>query len=106
MRNLAISLLVLAGTTLGGALPASANATAGLAAKPAIASETLAHKAHWRHHGFGGFYFGTGYQGYYGYPRYRYYDDYAYRPRVHSYYSYAPRYRHRHWCGRHDRWEY
>jgi hypothetical protein len=86
MRKLALSLLVLAGIALGGAAPASANATAGLASKPAVSSEAIVDKVGWghrRHHG--GLYFGFGYPAYYGYNsynRYRYYDDdYSYRPR-------------------------
>src|SRR3990170_2158802 len=107
MRKLVLSLFTIAGIVLGWSGTASANATTGLGAKPAAASESAVEKVGWRRHGhhrFGGLFFGFGYPAYYGYgygyPRYRYYDDddYYYRPR---YYYYGHR-RHRH--HRHHRW--
>jgi hypothetical protein len=105
MRKLLTSLFVLAGVILGGSLPASATAATGLIAKPAISSTAQVDKVGWRHHGrHGGIFLGFG-GGYGGYPYYgrRYYNNYAYsRP---SYYGYQ-RHSGRHWCSRHDRWEY
>ena len=111
MRKLILSTLMLAGLALGAAGPVSAAAATGLAVKPAGAESVSTNKVNFRHHGFGGlgFGFGWGYPRYYGYsyaPRYRYYDNYGYdRPRY-SYYSYNSRRHHRHYCERHNRWEY
>jgi hypothetical protein len=100
MRKLLTSLFVLAGVILGGSLPASAAAATGLIAKPAISSAVQVEKAGWRHHGHRrGIFLGFG-GGYGGYPYYR-------RPYYNNYYSgYPVRHHRRHWCGRHDRWEY
>lgn len=108
MRKYLMTLLGILGLAVTFAMPASANAGAGLAHKPVAAAESGVTKV-WHHHGGGlgfGLYFGR--PSYYSYyPRYRYYDDeYYYRPRSYSYYSYAPRRHHRHWCNRHDRWEW
>jgi len=103
MRKLTVALSGLSALTLLFSAPASANVGAGVVHKPAIADASPVTKVWHRHHGFG-LYFGTPYYSYY--PRYRYYDDYYYRPRYYSYYSYPYRRHHRHWCGRHDRWEY
>jgi hypothetical protein len=104
MRKFVMSFLLLAGILFGGALPASANVASGLSAKPAVTSEVA--KAGWRHHGrHGGIFLGFGGYPYGGYPYYgrRYYNSYAYAPS----YGYGYRRHHgRHWCGRHDRWEY
>ncbi len=110
MRKLMMSLFVLAGVIFSASLPASAMTATGVIAKPAMTSPVTADKVHFRHHGGGIFLgFGGGYGGYGGYPYYghRYYNNYAYAPRYYDY-SYAPvRYHHhRHWCSRHDRWEY
>ena len=84
MRKLALSLLLLTGLSLGGAAPASANAAAGLATKPAVTSEAIVDKVGWGHRRrHGGLFLNFGYPGYYGYSNYRrhrYYDDYDYRP--------------------------
>jgi hypothetical protein len=97
MRKFLMSLFVFAGVVLVGTLPASATAATGLTAKPAITSTATADKVHFRRHG--GIFLGFG-GGYGGYPYYRrpYYNNY--------YYSNYPVRRHRHWCDRHDRWEY
>jgi hypothetical protein len=109
MRKILAIALGIIGLTLALAVPASANAGAGLAHKPALAADSGVTKVwyghHHRHGGLGfGLYFGAPRYAYY--PRYRYYNDYYYdRPRY-SYYSYSSPRRHRHWCGRHDRWEW
>ena len=106
-KYLAIGVGIL-GLALASAIPASANVAAGVAHKPVAAAESGVTKVFHRHHGGLGFGLYFGRPSYYSYaPRYRYYDDeYNYRPRSYSYYSYAPRRHHRHWCNNHDRWEY
>lgn len=105
MYKLSAALSGLTALTLLFSAPASANVGAGIAHTPSIAAGSQVTKVWHHHHGFRyGLYFGAPY---YSYPRYRYYDDYYYRPRYYSYNSYAPYGHHRrHWCGRHDRWEY
>ena len=101
MRKFLMSMFILAGVLFSGSLPASANAAAGLTANPVVKSESLVEKARWGHRRHHGLYFGFGvpFVGYgYGYPRYRYYDDYSYsRPRYY-YRSYGRHrlYRHHH----------
>jgi hypothetical protein len=106
MRKFLMSLFVLAGVLLSGTLPASATAATGLTAKPAITSTATAGKVHFRHHGGIFFGFGGGYPYYGGYPRYRNYSYYQPRYYDNSYAYYSVRRHHRHWCDRHDRWEY
>lgn len=100
MRKFLMSLFVLAGVLLGGTLPASATAATGLTTKPT--TSVLVDKVGWRgHHGrHGGIFLGFG-GGYGGYPYYRrpYYNNYYYS-------NYPVRHHRRHWCDRHDRWEY
>jgi hypothetical protein len=106
MRKIILSLFVLAGVMLGGTLPASATAATGLIAKSAITSTATADKVHFRRHGGIFFGFGGGYPYYGGYP-YRNYSYYQprYYDNSYAYYS-GRRHHHRHWCDRHDRWEY
>jgi hypothetical protein len=111
MRKILLSMLVLAGLAFASVVPASANAAGALVQKPTMSSESGVVKAGWRHRHHHGLSigFGWGYPRYYGYPRYRYYDDYSYsRPRYYRSYSYYAPVRHhrRHWCNRHDRWEW
>ena len=107
-----LAVLALTGLMFGPVTPASA-LTAGAIVKPAANdAKSGIVQAGWRHHHHRGLSigFGWGYPRSYGYPRYRYSDDYSYyRPRYYrpSYSYYAPvRNRHRHWCNRHDRWEW
>lgn len=88
MRKLLMALAVLGGVGLASAVPASANAAAGLAVKPnaGVTTPSMVEKTHWRRRGWGhrrgwkrrgwrrGLYFGfgPGVYGYYGYPRYGY----------------------------------
>ena len=114
MRRILLSVLAIVGLALTTAVPASANAAGVMVSRPAQASESsVVHVGHWHHGHRGGLSigFGWGYPRYYGYPRYSYYDDYSYyRPRTYyrpSYSYYAPvRHHRRHWCNRHDRYEW
>ena len=105
MRKTIAIVLGVIGLALALAVPASANAGSGIAHKPVMATESGVTKVFHRHHGGLRFGLAFGAPYYYG-SRYRNYDDDYYdRPRY-SYYSYAPRRHHRHWCNRHDRWEW
>ncbi len=103
MRKLIMSLFVLAGVCLGGALPASATAATGLAVKPAVTADSAVDQVTYRRHRrHGGLFIGFGYPAYYGgygYSRSRYYDDYSYRP----YRYYNRRHHNRHYYRHYNR---
>jgi hypothetical protein len=111
MRKYLVTLIGILGLAVAFAVPASANVATGMTHKPVAAADSGVTKVRYGHHGrHGGLGFGLyfGRPSYYSYyPRYRYYnDDYNYRPRTYSYYSSSPRRHGRHWCNRHDRWEW
>ena len=100
MRKFLALTLALAGALVLGAQSVSALTATAIGPKSAVTSDggTSAQHVHRRgHRGFGlGF-------GFYNYPRYRYYNNYDYdRPR----YSYYSSNQGRHYCRRHQRWEY
>ena len=101
MRKLLSLTFALAGALLLGAQSASALPATGLGSKAAVAAEggSATQQVRWGHHHRG---FGLGF-GFYNYPRYRSYNSYDYdRPR----YSYYSSNHGRHYCRRHQRWEY
>ena len=107
MRKLIMSLFVLAGVCLGGALPASATAATGLAVKPAVSSQTAVDQVGYRHHGrHGGLFIGFGYPQYYGgygYSRSRYYNNYGYNNYDYGYRPYRRHYQRHHYRRHHYR---
>ncbi len=104
MRKFLALSLALSGALLLGAQTASALPATAVGSKAAVAVEGggPAQHVHWRGHNRG---FGIGF-GFYNYPRYRYYNNYDYDQPRYSYYSQNYRHHRRHYCERHNRWEY